>query len=92
MMTKPRIHILALGGTISAEHGLGALKRDYAEEEHGPLAMALMRRLKDELDPRGILNPRKVFPEEPADDRFLDRMPGWLPEPDRRRRRAEAGV
>jgi glycolate oxidase len=83
---------IALGGTISAEHGLGALKRDYAEEEHGPLAMALMRRLKAELDPRGILNPHKVFPEQPADDRFLDRMPGWLPDPAGRRRRTEAGV
>ncbi len=83
---------LALGGTISAEHGLGALKRDFAQEEHGPLAMGLMRRLKDQLDPLGILNPHKVFPEEPADDDFLNRMPGWMPDPERRRRRAEAGV
>jgi glycolate oxidase len=66
-----------LGGSISAEHGLGALKRDYAEAEHGPEAMALMRSLKSLLDPRGILNPHKVFPEQPADDAFLDRMPGW---------------
>ncbi len=83
---------MALGGTISAEHGLGALKRDYAEEEHGALAMDLMRRMKAVLDPQGILNPHKVFPEEPADDEFLNRMPGWIPDPDRRRRRAEAGV
>jgi len=83
---------IALGGTISAEHGLGALKRDYAEEEHGGLAMELMRRLKDQLDPQGILNPHKVFPEQPPDDEFLNRMPGWLPDPNRRRRRAEAGV
>jgi glycolate oxidase len=83
---------LALGGTISAEHGLGALKRDYAEEEHGPLAMGLMRRLKELLDPRGILNPHKVLPEQPADEEFLNRMPGWIPDPDHRRRRSEAGV
>ena len=83
---------LELGGSISAEHGLGALKRDYAEEEHGGLAMELMRRLKDQLDPQGILNPHKVFPEQPPDDEFLNRMPGWLPDPNRRRRRAEAGV
>jgi glycolate oxidase len=82
---------IALGGTISAEHGLGALKRDYAEEEHGPLAMALMTRLKQLMDPAGILNPHKVFPEQPADDEFLNRMPGWLPGPESRHR-AEAGV
>jgi glycolate oxidase len=83
---------LDLGGTISAEHGLGALKRDYAEEEHGQLAMGLMRRLKDQLDPRGILNPHKVLPEQPADDEFLNRMPGWIPDPNTPRRRAEVGL
>jgi glycolate oxidase len=82
---------LELGGTISAEHGLGALKRDYAELEHGPLAISLMRGLKDLMDPDGILNPHKVFPEQPADDDFLNRQPGWFPDPDRPRRRAEAG-
>jgi glycolate oxidase len=83
---------IELGGTISAEHGLGALKRDYAEAEHGSLALDLMRQLKRQLDPKGILNPHKVFPEQPADDDFLNRMPGWIPDPERRRRRAEAGV
>jgi glycolate oxidase len=83
---------LDLGGSISAEHGLGALKRDYAEAEHGALALALMRRLKDMLDPAGILNPHKVFPEQPADADFLNRMPGWIPDPGGRRRRAEVGV
>lgn len=68
---------LDLGGSVSAEHGLGALKRDYAEAEHGAAAMALMRRLKDLLDPAGILNPHKIFPEQPADEHFLDRQPGW---------------
>ncbi len=81
-----------LGGTISAEHGLGALKRDYAEVEHGPLAMGLMRSLKQLLDPLGLLNPHKVFPEQPADDDFLNQMPGWIPDPDRHRRRAELGL
>ncbi len=68
---------IALGGSISAEHGLGALKRDFAEEEHGPLAMGVMRDLKRLFDPQGLLNPHKVFPEQPADDRFLDKQPGW---------------
>jgi glycolate dehydrogenase FAD-linked subunit len=83
---------LELGGSISAEHGLGALKRDYAGVEHGPLAMGLMRQIKDVLDPDGLLNPHKVFPEQPADDQFLNQLPGWMPDPDRRPRRAELGL
>jgi glycolate oxidase len=83
---------IELGGTISAEHGLGALKRDHAEAEHGPLAMGLMRQLKAMLDPAGILNPHKVLPERPADEDFLSGMPGWDPDPSQRRRRTEAGV
>lgn len=82
---------LDLGGSVSAEHGLGALKRDYAELEHGPLAISLMRGLKGLLDPDGILNPHKVFPEQPADEAFLDRQPGWRSESGRHRR-SEAGV
>jgi glycolate oxidase len=81
---------LELGGSISAEHGLGALKRDYAEAEHGPLALGLMRQLKQLLDPSNILNPHKVFPEQPADDDFLNRMPGWFTDPAKLRRRTEA--
>jgi hypothetical protein len=65
------------------------LKRDYAAEEHGPLAIEVMRGLKMLLDPQGILNPHKVFPESPADEDFLNRMPGWLGEG---RRRGEVGV
>ncbi len=68
---------VGLGGTISAEHGLGALKRDFAESEHGPEVMALMQRIKRTLDPAGILNSHKIFPEAPADDEFLARQPGW---------------
>ena len=66
-----------LGGTISAEHGLGALKRDFATLEHAVEEIAWWRRLKDSFDPAGILNPHKIFPEQPADDAFLDKMPGW---------------
>jgi len=96
LVSRAAAHIfrdaLELGGSISAEHGLGALKRDYAEAEHGVEAMALMHQLKELMDPRGILNPHKVFPEQPADDDFLNRMPGWFPDPGVRSRRTEAGV
>src|SRR5260370_25016456 len=67
---------LALGGSVLAGHGLGALKRDYAEREHGPIAIELMRKIKAVLDPDRILNPHKVFPEQPPDHEFINASPG----------------
>ena len=52
---------LAMGGTITGEHGVGVLKRDWLAEEVGPVGMAVHRGIKQVLDPRGILNPGKVF-------------------------------
>ncbi|OYW08971.1 MAG: 2-hydroxy-acid oxidase, partial [Rhodospirillales bacterium 12-71-4] len=52
---------LSLGGTCSGEHGIGLGKRDFLEQEHGAEALAVMRSLKTTLDPRGILNPGKMF-------------------------------
>lgn len=48
-------------GSISAEHGIGALKRPYLHLSRSPEEIALMRRLKQALDPKGILNPGKVI-------------------------------
>ena len=48
-------------GSISAEHGIGTLKRDYLHLSRTPQELALMRGLKQALDPRGILNPGKVI-------------------------------
>ncbi|EID10913.1 FAD/FMN-dependent dehydrogenase [Mycobacterium xenopi RIVM700367] len=48
---------LRLGGTITGEHGVGRLKRPWLADQLGPDAMALNRRIKDALDPLGILNP-----------------------------------
>ncbi|MBN9463432.1 MAG: FAD-binding oxidoreductase [Burkholderiales bacterium] len=53
---------VAFGGSISAEHGLGQLRRDEAARYKSPVEMALMRRLKEALDPQGIMNPGKVLP------------------------------
>ena len=52
---------LELGGTLSGEHGVGALKKPYLEDAVGPLAIEVMRSLRRTLDPKGILNPGKIF-------------------------------
>jgi FAD/FMN-containing dehydrogenase len=49
------------GGSFSAEHGIGALKRDELAARKSPVALALMRRIKAALDPQGILNPGRVL-------------------------------
>jgi FAD/FMN-containing dehydrogenase len=50
---------LALGGTVTGEHGVGSLKARHLAEQLGPDAMDLARRVKAALDPAGILNPGK---------------------------------
>ncbi len=52
---------LRLGGTITGEHGVGILKREWLEREVGPVSLSVHRAVKAALDPRGILNPGKVF-------------------------------
>jgi FAD/FMN-containing dehydrogenase len=49
------------GGSISAEHGIGVIKRDLLPQVKDPVAYELMRTLKRTLDPKGILNPGKVL-------------------------------
>ncbi len=53
---------LRLGGTVTGEHGVGLLKRQALAEELDPVARSLHARVKDALDPRGILNPGKALP------------------------------
>jgi D-lactate dehydrogenase (cytochrome) len=52
---------IAMGGTCTGEHGVGQKKREYMEEEHGPVALDLMRRVKASFDPQNLFNPGKVF-------------------------------
>jgi FAD/FMN-containing dehydrogenase len=53
--------VLRMGGSISAEHGIGVLKRDELPEVKDKVAIALMRSIKALLDPHGIMNPGKVL-------------------------------
>ena len=53
---------LALGGSCSGEHGVGMGKLEFMETEHGEGTLAVMRALKNTMDPRNILNPGKLLP------------------------------
>ena len=57
--------VLELGGTLSGEHGVGLEKRDFVASEIDPVALDLMRRIKRQFDPAGILNPLKALPPGP---------------------------
>ena len=68
---KPRVdaaikalfeNVIALGGTLSGEHGIGILKAPYLELEQAPGLIALQEQIKTVFDPTGILNPGKIFP------------------------------
>ena len=54
-----------LGGTLSGEHGVGVTKQPWLGIEVGEREMALMLALKRVFDPKGILNPGKIFPPAP---------------------------
>jgi FAD/FMN-containing dehydrogenase len=53
--------VLRMGGSISAEHGIGVLKRDELPDVKDKVAIELMRAIKAMLDPLGIMNPGKVL-------------------------------
>ncbi len=50
------------GGSISAEHGIGQMKRDELGRLGDPVALSVMRSVKEALDPQGLLNPGKLVP------------------------------
>ena len=53
--------VQARGGSFSAEHGIGALKRDELAARKSPVALGMMRAIKSALDPSGLLNPGRVL-------------------------------
>jgi FAD/FMN-containing dehydrogenase len=52
--------VIELGGSVSAEHGIGRLKRGLLHATKSPVEMEMMRAVKRSLDPRGIMNPGKI--------------------------------
>ena len=64
MRVADGIHRLALkmGGSTTGEHGVGLTRAPYMREEHG-LALDIMKRIKDAIDPKGIMNPGKIWSE-----------------------------
>jgi glycolate oxidase len=61
---------VALGGTLSGEHGIGLLKKQFLELDLGSDVIGLMRRIKDAVDPHGLMNPGKIFPDPGGIDAF----------------------
>ncbi|MBB4658369.1 FAD-binding oxidoreductase [Parvularcula dongshanensis] len=61
-----RVHdvVVAHEGSISAEHGIGQLKRDELAERKSPVEIALMRAVKQAFDPKGLMNPGKLLSPE----------------------------
>jgi len=53
---------LDLGGTVTGEHGIGSVRREWLEEQRGADAIRVMRAIKTALDPQGLLNPGRVLP------------------------------
>jgi D-lactate dehydrogenase (cytochrome) len=51
-----------MDGTCTGEHGIGIGKQDYMRLEHGDAAIALMRKIKQAIDPDNIMNPGKILP------------------------------
>ena len=66
---------IGLGGSLTGEHGVGLLKRDFLERYLHPGALEMMRRFRQTMDPNGVLNPGKMFSQAPRREGQLPRYP-----------------
>lgn len=55
--------VIGMGGSCTGEHGIGRTKQDYMVLEHGQHAVDTMKAIKATLDPKGLMNPGKIFPD-----------------------------
>jgi FAD/FMN-containing dehydrogenase len=67
--------VVAHGGSISAEHGLGMLRRDESARYKSPVERSLMHAIKAALDPRGLMNPGKLLAPTPPDGHHAQENP-----------------
>ncbi|MBE0499878.1 MAG: FAD-binding protein [Desulfuromonadales bacterium] len=56
--------VLAWGGTVSGEHGIGLAKKEYLARQIGAGGVKVMKRIKNAFDPKGMLNPGKIFSDD----------------------------
>jgi glycolate oxidase len=65
--------VLAWGGTVSGEHGIGLAKKEYLARQIGAGGVRVMKRIKQSFDPAGVLNPGKIFDDhDPATRAHLE--------------------
>ena len=53
--------VVRMGGTLSGEHGIGLVQREYMDIAFNEVQLGLMRQIKQVFDPKGILNPGKIL-------------------------------
>jgi FAD/FMN-containing dehydrogenase len=73
--------VMALGGTVSGEHGVGRLRAGLLERQYGPAVTGLFRQVKAAFDPLGILNPGVIVPDGVEPLTRLKFEPGAVPLP-----------
>nr|MBO2469691.1 glycolate oxidase subunit GlcD [Bacillota bacterium] len=66
---------IELGGTVTGEHGVGAVKAPYLEWKVGPTGLEVLRGIKHAFDPEGLLNPGKIFPPDGRKRKVIHRVP-----------------
>jgi glycolate oxidase len=54
--------VVGMGGTLSGEHGIGLVQKEFMDIAFSPVELSVLKMIKDVFDPKGILNPGKMFP------------------------------